>query len=97
MYRVTNAQGSDKYYKVVTFSSRNQVGKGGTNPGGAHYAGSCLDLDGIVSCSVVSDPDQVAEDFSDTGIRKQTLIPEEQFWASEQHCRANALRGTSRI
>ena len=81
MYRITNEQGVQTY-KVDIFS-RNQVGRGGTNPGGAHYAGSYLDLDGIVSCSIVSDPDQVTENFNDTGIKKQTLIPEEDFWASE--------------
>ena len=59
MYRITNEQGVQTY-KVDIFS-RNQVGRGGTNPGGAHYAGSYLDLDGIVSCSIVSDPDQVTE------------------------------------
>ena len=81
MYRITNEQG-ETTYKVDIFS-RNQVGRGGTNPGGAHYSGSYLDLDGIVSCSVVSDPDQLTEDFNDTGIEKQTLIPEDEFWASE--------------
>jgi 1,4-alpha-glucan branching enzyme len=81
MYRITDEQGTPKY-KVDVFS-RNQVGRGGINPGGAHYTGSYLDLDGIVSCSVVSDPDRVTRDFSDTQIEKQTLIPEEEFWASE--------------
>jgi 1,4-alpha-glucan branching enzyme len=81
MYRITNEQRT-RTYKVDIFS-RNQVGRGGTNPGGAHYAGSYLDLDGIVSCSVVSDPDQVTRDFNDTGIEKHTLIPEEEFWAGE--------------
>lgn len=81
MYRVTNEQGTPTY-KVDIFS-RNQVGRGGTNPGGAHYGGSYLDLDGIVSCSVVSDPDQLTQDFNDTGIEKQTLISAEEFWASE--------------
>jgi 1,4-alpha-glucan branching enzyme len=36
-----------------------------------------------VSCSVVSDPDQVTRDFTDAGIQKRTLIPAEEFWASE--------------
>jgi 1,4-alpha-glucan branching enzyme len=81
MYRITNEQGTITY-KVDIFS-RNQVGRGGTNPGGAHYGGSYLDLDGIVSCSVVSDPDQVTQNFNDTGIEKRTLIPQEEFWASE--------------
>ncbi len=36
-----------------------------------------------MSCSVVSDPDLVTKDFNDTGVQKQTLIPADQFWASE--------------
>jgi 1,4-alpha-glucan branching enzyme len=81
MYRVTNEQGTVTY-KVDIFS-RNQAGRGSTNPGGAHYQGSYLDVDGIVSCSVVSDPDLVTCDFDDTGLVKQTLVPEEEFWACE--------------
>jgi len=81
MFRVKNEQGNQTY-KVDIFS-RNQIGRGQANPGGAHYTGSYLDLDGIVSCSVVSDPDQVTRDFSDTGLRKRSLIPEEEFWANE--------------
>ena len=42
-----------------------------------------LDLDGIVSCSVVSDADLVTRDFDDTGLIKHSLIPEQEFWASE--------------
>ena len=37
MYRITNEQGTPTY-KVDIFS-RNQVGRGATNPGGAHYTG----------------------------------------------------------
>jgi 1,4-alpha-glucan branching enzyme len=81
MYRIVNEQGATTY-KVDIFS-RNQVGRGGTNPGGAHYEGTYLDLDGIVSCSMISDPDRVTEYFEDTGVAKQTLMPEEEFWASE--------------
>ncbi|MGO9266843.1 MAG: alpha-amylase family glycosyl hydrolase [Candidatus Binataceae bacterium] len=81
MYRIINEQGNPTY-KVDIFS-RNQVGRGGINPGGAHYQGSYHDLDGIVSCSVVSDPDQLTRDFDDTAIAKHALIPEEEFWASE--------------
>ncbi|HKE20777.1 MAG TPA: alpha-amylase family glycosyl hydrolase [Bryobacteraceae bacterium] len=81
MFRIQNEQGNTTY-KVDIFS-RNQAGRGQNNPGGAHYAGSYLDLDGIVSCSVVSDPDLVTKDFADTGIAKHGLITEEQFWANE--------------
>ena len=81
MYRITNEQGNPTF-KVDIFS-RNQVGRGATNPNGAHYPGSYLDLDGIVSCSVVSDPDQVTLNFDDAGVQKQSLIPAQQFWANE--------------
>lgn len=81
MYRITNLQGTVTY--KVDIYSRNQVGRGATNPTGAHYSGSYVDLDGIASCSVVSDPDFVTKDFGDTGVVKQTLIPAEDFWADE--------------
>jgi 1,4-alpha-glucan branching enzyme len=81
MYRVTNEQGA-KTYKVDIFS-RNQVGRGETNTNGTPYKGSYLDLDGLVSCSVVSDPDLVTRDFNDTGIDKTSLIPADEFWADE--------------
>jgi 1,4-alpha-glucan branching enzyme len=81
MYRITNEQGTPTY-KVDIFS-RNQAGRGAFNPGGAHYQGSYLNVDGIVSCSVVSDPDLVTSDFNDTGVGKHSLISEEEFWATE--------------
>ncbi|MGO8816918.1 MAG: alpha-amylase family glycosyl hydrolase [Terriglobia bacterium] len=81
MFQVKNEQGNQTF-KVDIFS-RNQVGRGHANPGGTHYTGSYLALDGIVSCSVVSDPDLVTSDFSDMGVTKQSLIPEEEFWANE--------------
>jgi 1,4-alpha-glucan branching enzyme len=81
MYRIVNEQGAVTY-KVDIFS-RNQVGRGSDDPNGGAYAGSYLDLDGIVSCSVVSDPDLVTENFDDTGIDKQSLIPAAEFWANE--------------
>jgi 1,4-alpha-glucan branching enzyme len=81
MYRITNEQGNVTYR--VDIFSRSQAGRGSLNPGGARYNGSCTDLDGIVSCSVVSDPDRVASDFSDTQISKSSLVPADQFWANE--------------
>jgi 1,4-alpha-glucan branching enzyme len=81
MYRITNEQGNTTY--KVDIYSRDQAGRGAINPGGAHFSGSYLDLDGIVSCSLVGDPDRVTQDFNDTGVVKQSLIPAEQFWANE--------------
>jgi 1,4-alpha-glucan branching enzyme len=54
MFKITNEQGKVTYR--VDIFSRNQVGRGATNPGGAHYSGSYLDVDGIISCSVVWSP-----------------------------------------
>ncbi len=81
MYRVTNEQGQVTYKADIY--SRNQIGQGSVNPGGAHYTGSYQDLDGIVSCSVVSDPDLVTADFNDTGLVKHSLIPASEFWSNE--------------
>jgi 1,4-alpha-glucan branching enzyme len=81
MYRITNEQGAQTY-KVDIFS-RNQAGRGDYDPNGKSWGGSYLDLDGTVSCSIVSDPDQVTKDFDDTGVDKTSLISEKDFWASE--------------
>jgi len=83
MYRVVNEQGNTTY-KVDIFS-RSQVGRGYNNPNGAHFEGSYMDLDGIVSCSVVSDPDLLTKDFDDTGLVKNSLIPADQFWSNEMN------------
>ena len=83
MYKIVNEQGATTY-KVDIFS-RNQVGRGDNNPNGAHYDGSYLDLDGIVSCSVVSDPDLVTKEFRDANVVKQSLIPADEFWANEMN------------
>ena len=81
MFRITNEQGQVTY-KTDLFS-RNQIGRGRTDPGGAHYSGTFADLDGSVSCSVVADPDRITQDFDDTGLQKQTLITPDEFWANE--------------
>jgi 1,4-alpha-glucan branching enzyme len=81
MFRITNEQGAVTYKTDIY--SRSQIGCGRTNPGGGHYAGAYQDLNGIVSCSVVSSPDLVTADFDDTGLIKTTLIPAADFWAGE--------------
>jgi 1,4-alpha-glucan branching enzyme len=82
MYRIKNEQGTTTY--KVDLYSRNQIGRGSVEPPpGSQYTGSYLDLDGILSCSIVADPDQVTRDFGDTGVLKQTLIPAEEFWQTE--------------
>ncbi len=81
MFRVTNEQGGVRY--KVDIYSRYQAGCGAINPGGAAYTGSYQDLDGIVSCSIVTDPDLVAADFGDTAPVPQSLMPADDFWADE--------------
>lgn len=82
MYRIVNEQGTTTY-KVDLFS-RSQIGRGNTTPTpGSQYTGSYLELDGILSCSMVADCDLVTRDFNDTGVQKTSLIPAEEFWANE--------------
>jgi 1,4-alpha-glucan branching enzyme len=81
MYRIVNEQGATTY--KTDLWSRNQIGRGPTNPGGQPYAGSYANLDGTVSCSVVSDPDLVTAKFEDTGPHKESLVPADAFWATE--------------
>jgi 1,4-alpha-glucan branching enzyme len=84
MFRIVNEQGETTY--KTDLWSRNQIGRGMTNPGGRAWTGSYLELDGTVSCSVVADPDLVTADPGDTGWPKHSLIPAAEFWQSEfQH------------
>jgi 1,4-alpha-glucan branching enzyme len=78
MYRIKNAQGQIVYRTDIF--SRNQIGRGGTDPNGAHFAGDPSNLDGSKSCSLVMSLDTVAKDFAaPDGDR----IPEAEFWANE--------------
>lgn len=81
MFRITNEQGQITYKTDIY--SRNQIGRGRTDPNGAHYTGTFQELDGTVSCSVVADPDRLTKNFDDTGLTKQSLITPDEFWSSE--------------
>ncbi len=78
MYRITNAQ-KQTIYRTDIFS-RNQIGRGGTDPQGAHFSGDPSILDGTKSCSRVSSVDTVAKDFAASD---GTRVPEAEFWQSE--------------
>ena len=58
MYRIVNAQGVTRYR--TDLFSREQIGTGDQDPGGAAYTGGPQGLDGTVSCSLVTDPDALA-------------------------------------
>ena len=81
MFRITDAQGR-VVYRTDPYSRR-QIGRGFHDPRGAAYDGPYEDLDGVKSCSIVIDPDRVAEDFHDTGWPQQSLRPADDFWAHE--------------
>jgi 1,4-alpha-glucan branching enzyme len=78
MYRIRNAQGQT-VYRTDLFS-RNQIGRGGIDPQGAHFQGNPATLDGTKGCSLVQSIDTVARDF---GQRAGPRISEEEFWANE--------------
>src|SRR2546428_4336529 len=59
MYRMKNAQG-ETVYRTDIFS-RNQIGRGGIDPGGQHFAGTPATLEGSKSCSLVQSVDTEAE------------------------------------
>ncbi|MEI9949042.1 MAG: alpha-amylase family glycosyl hydrolase [Pseudomonadota bacterium] len=78
MYRITNEQGERTYR--TDLHSRAQIGTGDQNPGGQPFAGSPAQLNGVVSCSVVVDTDQVRASLDQA---EQREISDEEFWLNE--------------
>ncbi len=78
MYRLVNAQGMTRYR--TDLFSREQIGVGNQDPGGAAYAGSPSGLDGTVSCSLVTDPDALTIPVP-AGPAIQTTAAD--FWRNE--------------
>jgi 1,4-alpha-glucan branching enzyme len=72
MFRVRK-EGGEVAYRTDLYS-RAQAGTGAVNPKGEPWTGTPADLDGVVSCSLVVDPDlvQLPETMSD-----------EEFWRDE--------------
>jgi 1,4-alpha-glucan branching enzyme len=81
MFRVTKADGQVAYRSDIY--SRCQIGHGSTDPHGGSFSGTRDDVDAIVSCSVVLDPDEVAKNFSEPQWPEKNFLPEEQFWKDE--------------
>ena len=95
MFEVTNDANQVVYRTDI--HSRCQIGPGQTKPGPAPYDGKLLDLEGLVSCSVVIDPDTVTEFFKETTCvdgkdipiwPEKTFVPEKDFWEKAEY-RAN--------
>jgi 1,4-alpha-glucan branching enzyme len=86
MFRLTNAQGRTVYRTDIY--SRQQIGRGTIDPGGAHWTGDPGTLDGTKSCSVIIAPDTVSAAMTPPAPPGPTApaaarISEEDFWAHE--------------
>ncbi len=81
MYRLVNEQGRT-VFRTDLFS-RQQIGRGTTDPGGAHWAGDPAALDGTKSCSVVTGLDTVARDFAPPPGQAAVRLTDASFWAGE--------------
>ena len=79
MYRIKNKQGHEVYRTDIF--SRSQAGRGDQKP--PNWNRDPATLDGLVSCSVIVDPDVVRQDFSPTVGSPPQLIRVEEFWATE--------------
>ncbi len=81
MFRITKEEGKVKYR--TDLYSRCQIGQGNTNPNGQHYNGTFQDLDGTKSCSVVVDPELVAQDFYKQTWPQDKFVSDQEFWRDE--------------
>jgi 1,4-alpha-glucan branching enzyme len=82
MFRVTKDDGNVAY--KTDLYSRCQMGKGQTRPApGTHYAGNYPELDGLVSCSVVVDPETVTREIAAEISPSQVFIAAAEFWQNE--------------
>jgi 1,4-alpha-glucan branching enzyme len=82
MFRVTKDNGNVAY--KTDLYSRCQIGKGQTRPApGTHYAGNYPELDGLVSCSVVVDPETVTREIAAEISPSQVFIAAAEFWQNE--------------
>jgi 1,4-alpha-glucan branching enzyme len=77
MFRITKNDGSTAYR--TDLFSRCQIGYGNDNPVG-EYIGKTLDLAGTVSCSVVVDPDQVTQHFTEPVWPETQWLTQDAFW-----------------
>ncbi len=82
MFRVTKDDGNVAY--KTDLYSRCQIGKGQIRPApGTHYAGTYPELDGLVSCSVVVDPETVTREIAAEISPSPVFIAAAEFWQNE--------------
>ncbi len=82
MFRITKDDGSVVYR--TDLYSRCQIGRGTHDPKGDQWNGPYQDLNGIVSCSVVVDPELVTADL-DEPFPQQNWLTAAEFWRDEFH------------
>jgi 1,4-alpha-glucan branching enzyme len=80
MYRIRKEGGTIAYR--TDLHSRAQIGSGDINPRGMPYRGPARDLDGVVSCSLVVDTEQVNTDAL-SAPDAENSCPEDEFWRDE--------------
>jgi 1,4-alpha-glucan branching enzyme len=81
MYRIKNAQGNVTYR--TDLYSRDQIGRGVTDPNGAPWNAGPATLDGTKSCSLIESIDTIARDFAPAAGQPVVRIPDTDFWANE--------------
>ena len=81
MFRIIKEEGGVAYR--TDLYSRCQIGQGNFNPNGEHYDEKSQDLDGTKSCSVVVNPDLVAQDFYKQIWPQDKFVSDEEFWKDE--------------
>ncbi|MBP2654823.1 MAG: alpha amylase, catalytic region [Firmicutes bacterium] len=80
MFRITQEDGSIVYR--TDLYSRCQIGKGRKNPKTEQWDGTYHDLMGMLSCSVVIDPERVTELF-DEPFPQTRWLSSDDFWQNE--------------
>jgi 1,4-alpha-glucan branching enzyme len=81
MCRVLNAQGG-VVYRTDIFS-RSQIGTGANDPAHDPWDGKPATLNGAKSCSLVVDPDRIAQDFESSSGTPVALEASGDFWQNE--------------
>lgn len=81
MYRITLRSGREVYR--TDLHSRAQAGLGDKNPRGRPWTSGVEDLDGTVSCSLVTDPDTVDGLSKGRCAREYGVFPIWEFWKDE--------------
>jgi len=80
MFRVRKEGGAVAYR--TDLYARAQIGTGTADPRGRRWRRGPEGLDGVVSCSLIVDPDVVARDPAANGAPGQA-VPDEEFWRDE--------------